>query len=211
MHKFFIISAGLFFSVSNSFAEEASKNLLKILQPIHNLSGSFEQQSLDKNNKLLQMQAGNFVVQKTGEFYWEIDPPYEQKIISDGKIINVYDPDLEQVTIKTLEQKAQIIPLLLFSENGQQLISQYIVSEIGDSSNPVFELKPKINGSLFDRLTITFRSDKVPVSPAQLEIVDSLKQVTRIYFDKTVLNRHIDTKVFLFSAPEGVDVIDERK
>lgn len=201
----------LFLSVGSwACAEDAAVQLMALLKPINGLSANFEQQSSDKSGKPLQQQSGHFVVKKSGEFAWYVNPPYEQHIISDGKIINIYDPDLEQLTIKPLDPKAQMIPLLLFSESGQQVIAQYIVSQTEAGSHPVFELQPKQNGSLFDRLTIAFSSRQSTFLPVQLDITDSLKQTTQVRFDKVLLNPSVDSKIFLFSAPEGVDVIDER-
>lgn len=193
-----------------AFAEDPALKLMALLKPIKNISANFQQQSLDKSGKKLQQQSGHFVVKSSGEFYWYVKPPYEQQIISDGKVINIYDPDLEQLTIKTLDPKAQMIPLLLFSENGQKIITQYRVSQREAGTSIVFELKPNSDGSLFDQLVITFSSHSGVVVPTQLEIVDTLKQSTLVEFDKLLLNQSTDPNTFVFSAPEGVDVIDER-
>jgi len=213
MLNFFRLHTAMVILFTGSFAtaEDAAEQLLTLLRPIDSLTANFEQQSLDKNGKLLQQQTGNFVIKRSGEFFWSVKPPYEQHIISDGRVINIYDPDLEQLTIKSIDQKTQMIPLLLFSNNIHEIISQYAVSQIEAGSKPVFELKPRHNGNLFDRLAITFSLGKSGSLPIQLEIIDSLRQITRIRFDKALLNRSVDPKIFLFSVPEGVDVIDERR
>lgn len=212
MLKLFICTIAFLLTINVAHAEDAAAQLLALLQPIQNLSGHFEQQSLDKNEKLLQRQNGSFVVLQSGEFIWRILPPYEQHIISNGTIINIYDPDLEQLTIKALDQKVQVIPLMLFSENGRQIVQQYDVSKVaGDSSTEVtFILKPRQAGSLFDRLLISFSNASAMHTPTRLDIIDSLKQITRVRFDQVFLNQSIDRKQFEFSAPAGIDVIDER-
>jgi len=214
MYKFFIYPIAIFLSISIAHAaEDATIQLLGFLSPIHNLAGNFDQKSMDKSGKLIQQQNGNFVVQKNGKFIWRIMPPYEQHIISDGKIINIYDPDLEQLTIKSLDEKIQIIPLLLFSEGGQQIIRQYDVTMVATNSDAevAFELKPRQSGSLFDKLVIVFSSIRSRYIPTQLEILDSLKQTTQVHFDKVLLNQPVDQKLFEFSTPTGVDIIDERR
>src|SRR5690606_18836130 len=173
---------------------------------IDNLSANFQQESLDKNEKLLQKQIGRFVVKRSGEFFWYVNPPYEQHIFSDGGVVKIYDPDLEQLTIKSIDQKTQMIPLLLFSDNAQKIIEQYTVNQIKEGKNPAFELIPITNGHFFDRLIVVFLLNPDGHVPQRLEITDSLKQKTRVHFDNAVLNQPLDPGVFMFSIPEGIDV-----
>lgn len=43
-------------------------------------------------------------VKRPGLFYWHTDAPQEQLMVSDGQKVSLWDPDLEQVTIKKLER-----------------------------------------------------------------------------------------------------------
>lgn len=192
------------------FANEAADSLLAQLKPINNLSASFQQQTFDKNTKPLQQQNGHFVVKKSGEFRWSVNAPYEQLIVSDGKTLHIYDPDLEQLTIKKADTKVQMVPLLLFSHNADEILSQYDISlvntEATSVNNRVYELSPKQSGNLFEGLRIVFSSG----TPKQLEITDSLKQVTRVEFGAVMLNKSLMQDDFQFVVPEGIDIIDER-
>jgi len=184
--------------------KSASQQLLSLLKNIKSLQATFVQESYDAKNTLLQKQNGNFKVTEKGEFVWNIQAPYEQKIISDGKTIKIFDPDLEQLTIKPIDKKTQVIPLLLFSGDSEALTKQYNVSS---SSADVYTLSAQNKNSLFDNLQISFKEGK----PDSLTIIDSMKQKTLVHFSQVDINQTINASSFLFEAPKGVDVIDERK
>ena len=187
---------------------EPANDLLQLLRPMDNISAHFEQQTFDASGTQLQKQSGQFVVQKSGQFLWLVNPPYEQQIVSNGKILHLYDPDLEQVTVRNLDKKSQVIPLLLFSADAAVIMQKYrITRDTNNNPGSYFLLEPLEKGHLFDSLLINFQG-QVPVF---LEIRDSLKQVTRVTFSRVVCNQQVDQARFNFVAPAGVDVIDERK
>ena len=182
----------------------APQQLLAQLKNIKSLQAHFVQESYDAKNTLLQKQNGTFAVTEKGEFLWDIQTPYEQKIISDGKTIKLFDPDLEQLTIKALDKKTQVIPLLLFSGDSENLAKQFTVSS---SSPNIYTLSAQNKNSLFDEMRISFKDGK----PDALTIVDSMKQKTSVRFTQVIVNQAIKSSDFQFDAPAGVDIIDERK
>ena len=209
--KFFlktIVSISLFAVFNSNVAVHAdtpvaTQALLEKLNHIKTLQADFTQENFDANNKLLQKQSGNFKVTENGKFIWNIAAPYEQKIISDSKTLKIFDPDLEQLTIKPLDKKAQVIPLLLFSGESDEIAQQY---QISHPELDKFELRAQDKNSLFDRLEVVFKKD-LPVS---LSIIDAMNQKTQVSFDKVLANQPLKATVFQFEIPAGVDVIDER-
>lgn len=205
-----IIGLCLFQISSPLAANEAADSLLAQLKPINNLSADFQQQSFDKNAKPLQHQSGHFTVKQNGEFRWLVNAPYEQLIVSDGQTLRIYDPDLEQLTIKKADAKVQMVPLLLFSHNASDILAQYhivlVKGEKQSATDRIYELSPKQPGTLFEKLRIVFSSGM----PTQLEIIDSLKQLTRVEFAAVMLNQSLKQDSFQLVVPEGIDIIDER-
>jgi outer membrane lipoprotein carrier protein len=194
----------LFVSVTaNAETPLATQALLAQLKNIKTLQADFIQENYDAKNKLLQKQTGNFKVTDNGEFIWNIAAPYEQKIISDGKVLKIFDPDLEQLTIKPLDKKAQVIPLLLFSGESEAITQQY---EISSSAQDSFDLHARDKNSLFEKLQVRFKNNK----PVSLSIIDSVNQKTLVSFDKVIANQALKPSLFQFDAPAGTDVIDER-
>lgn len=198
------LSTSLFVAITvHADTPVAAQHLLEKLSGIKTLQADFIQENYDAKNKLLQKQSGHFKVTEDGKFIWNIAAPYEQKIISDGKILKIFDPDLEQLTIKPLDKKTQVIPLLLFSGQSEEITRQY------DISNPEqnnFELHARDKNSLFDKLEVRFQKD-LPVS---LSIIDSMNQKTLVNFNGVVANQALKATGFQFEAPADVDIIDER-
>jgi len=212
----FILSGIIFFAAIASAEEpsalnnepSAAQQLLQVLKPIKTLQANFIQESYDSNDHLLQKQNGSFKVTEKGEFIWGISKPYEQKIISDGKVLKIFDPDLEQLTIKAIDKKNQVIPLLLFSGESENITRQYkILQTDAPTEKNTFDLIAQDKNSLFDKLQIIFKKG----DPDSLSIIDSLKQKTIVHFEKVVINPSFKASTFQFEVPAGVDVIDERQ
>src|SRR3546814_4776420 len=56
-------------------------------------TGDFEQGAVDGQGKLVRPQQGKFSFQRPGKFRWEVQKPYAQLIVSDGRYAYQYDPD----------------------------------------------------------------------------------------------------------------------
>ena len=198
-----LLAAALISVLAQAETPLATEKLLQQLKNIKTLQAGFVQENYDAKNNLLQKQTGNFIVTESGEFIWNIAAPYEQKIISDGKVLKIFDPDLEQVTLKALDKKAQVIPLLLFSSEGSAIAQQY---EINNPAQDVFDLHARDKSSLFEKMQISFHNGM----PTSLTIIDSMNQKTLVRFEKVVANQPLKASLFQFETPVGVDVIDER-
>ncbi|MEH6467904.1 MAG: outer-membrane lipoprotein carrier protein LolA, partial [Porticoccus sp.] len=120
----------------------------------------------------------------------------------DGETLWIYDPDLEQVTIKPFNQDLSKTPAILFIGNLDTLEQSYkIYIEQGEVIN--FSLIPIADDSLYEKVALSF-SGKTPTTMA---LWDSLGQKTEIKFSSTTLNESIDPALFSFEPPEGVDIL----
>src|SRR5689334_4293065 len=61
---------------------------------------AFTQKVLDKSGKAIQSSSGVLAFSRPGKFRWEYRKPNEQLIVGDGERLWIYDPDLNQVTVK---------------------------------------------------------------------------------------------------------------
>lgn len=136
---------------------------------------------------------------------WHIKQPMEQKLVSDGEVLWIYDPDLEQVVIESFADKIKSTPIALFNGQVADLDSRYtITQQHTERSTEIFTLSPKDTSSLFSRIDITF-VDSVPQSIA---VIDTFEQRTLIVFDKLSVNPLFDPSIFSFIIPNQVDVIN---
>ena len=79
--------------------------------------------------------------------------------------------------------------------------------ELADKANrTLFLLKPKAEEGVFESIHILFEENKL----VELLMTDSVGQNTNVKFSKVVINKKLDTSLFSFVIPEGVDVVDSR-
>ena len=180
---------------------EDIQQLRDLLQPITSLSARFQQQITDGDGYELQASEGLFQVSQPNRLRWVVETPMPQQIIADGVTLWIYDPDLEQVIIQPFNDDIAATPANLFSGDLDQLDDAYFVTQIAEGR---FELKPEQGGSLFDSMTIVFDGAK----PASIALTDTLGQVTSISFTELDINPALSGDLFVFEAPDGVDVIN---
>lgn len=184
-------------------ASEASNQLIQRLSAISSLQATFSQVLTDRSGKVLQQSEGDIKLQKPGFFYWQVKPPYEQLIVSNGSKLWVYDADLEQVTVRS-NKELQSTPAEILSGDFSSIQREYQTVEIPSSEKKQqrFELTPS-SPSDFAKMVFVFDNNKL----MQFSIEDKLGQTTDIAFKNHKLNKKIKKKVFNFVPPKGTDVI----
>lgn len=185
--------------------EAAVKRLTELLNQAQTISARFSQLSLDGSGTQLQETAGELALKRPGLFRWHTDEPMEQLLVSDGKQVWLYDPDLEQVTIQSLDQRLTHTPALLLSGDVSQIRENFEITFKEGGSVVDFILKPKSKDTLFDSLRLSFRNSVLN----DMQLIDSIGQRTNILFMNVKMNEPLDNKQFSFEIPEGADVIQE--
>ena len=118
----------------------------------------------------------------------------------------MYDPDLNQVTIKKLKGAIPASPAsILFGSN--EFERDFQVSSDGERDGLEWILAtPKSQDSSFARIRIGFR-DGLPVA---MELADSFGQTTELRFSGLQRNQRIDPARFHFDPPKGADVLEDQ-
>jgi len=199
-------SALLFTLVPVQADQTASvQRLTGLLQKAETLTGRFSQLSLDGTGTQLQETSGELALKRPGQFRWHTDEPMEQLLVSDGKKVWLYDPDLEQVTIQTLDQRLTHTPALLLSGDVSSISENFEVSHKEAGEVIDFTLRPKARDTLFDSLRLSFRSGVIN----DMQMIDGVGQRTNILFHGVRVNEPLAAELFSFEIPEGTDVISE--
>ena len=194
-----------FSSLSAHADADSVKRLGQLLGQSDTIPARFSQLTLDGSGTQLQETAGEMAVKRPGLFYWHTDAPQEQTMISDGQKVTLWDPDLEQATIKKLDQRLTQTPALLFSGDVSKISESFDITskQAGDVMD--FTLKPKTRDTLFDSLRLSFRGGKIN----DMQLIDSVGQRTNILFNGVEVNKPIPASKFKFEIPKGADVIQE--
>ncbi|TBU73666.1 outer membrane lipoprotein chaperone LolA [Phytopseudomonas daroniae] len=185
--------------------EAAVQRLTQLLNQAQTITARFSQLSLDGSGTQLQETSGELALKRPGLFRWHTDAPMEQLLVSDGKQVWLYDPDLEQVTIQALDQRLTHTPALLLSGDVSQIRENFEITFKEGGSVVDFILKPKSKDTLFDSLRLSFRNGVLN----DMQLIDSIGQRTNILFMSVKMNEPLDDKQFSFEIPEGADVIQE--
>jgi outer membrane lipoprotein carrier protein len=189
-----------------AIAEDAPvKQLQSFLSSAKSITADFKQVLINEAGDPLQTSHGLFYLQRPGKFRWDYTKPFQQQIISTSGQVWFYDTDLEQVTVKKLDESVGSTPALLLS-GDVPLEDNYNIEQQGSEGNMQWvKLVPKSQDSTFKYVLIGL--EKGVLSGMQLN--DNFGQLTRIYFSNLKVNQPVEASLFEFVAPKGVDVFSE--
>jgi outer membrane lipoprotein carrier protein len=185
-------------------SHDAATELAAILKSYESYQADFIQIVVNEKGHHVQETRGTLKAKRPGLFYWETSAPLSQFVVSDGSTVEVYDPDLEQVTIHKLDEQVQTTPALLLSGKVDNLDETYEVSQrnLGDNTRE-FTLRPRSPDSLFVSLRLTFFKGELQ----EMRMQDSLAQLSVLSFEDIQVNAPVDSSAFTLDYPEGVDII----
>ena len=186
-------------------AATGKQRLQDFFSDVSAVRADFKQQVLGKDKQNLQETSGQMLLLRPGRFRWDYKKPYEQQIISDGKKVWLYDIDLEQVTVKTVDGVLGSTPALLLSSDTP-IEENFTINELGTEQDLQWvELLPLEKESGFERLVLAFDDTNL----VSMELHDAFGQLTRLLFSNIERNPVIDPVKFDFIPPKDVDVIGE--
>ncbi len=181
--------------------------LRQLLTNLNTLNTSFQQTVYSSDGTVVQQTSGQLHAARPGKVRWQTEPPMEQLLVSNGETLWIYDPDLEQVTIKPFNQDLSKTPAILFIGNLDTLEQSYTIYiekvYIEQGEVVKFSLIPLADDSLYEKVALSFSGE----IPTVMALWDSLGQKTDINFSNTTLNEPIDPALFSFEPPEGVDIL----
>lgn len=186
-------------------AGEATDTLHAFFSEVRALRAAFVQELFDRQKGQLQHSSGVLAIQRPGKFRWDYLRPYHQEIVADGERLWFYDTDLEQVTVKRLEEGIGSTPAFLLT-GDEALESRFQISEIDPLAGLLrVELTPLEQESNFESIRLSFEGRDL----ALMEVIDSFGQTTRFHFSALERNPVIAADTFHFVPPPGVDVLGE--
>src|SRR5688500_9411768 len=100
-------------------AESARTRMEAFASGLASVSGSFSQGVTDANGHRGDASQGRFALQAPRQFRWETLQPYQQTIVADGRRVWVYEPDLEQVSVRSQGVAEAQSPLTVLTDLSQ--------------------------------------------------------------------------------------------
>ena len=202
-----IALCALFFALflaSPAYAGALDK-LHRFLETTQTLSADFAQIVVGKSGRRPQQSAGAMLISRPGKFRWQIEKPYLQLLVGDGVRVWMYDPDLRQATVKTMDAALGSTPAALLV-GTDALEKSFDFSETGEREGLEWlEARPKSPDSGFEKLELGFSGEDLQA----MELYDNFGQTTSIVFANLRRNPSLPPDLFYFVPPAGTDVIGE--
>src|SRR6201991_4971163 len=192
-------------SVAHAAPGAARERLDTFAKGLHSLSGNFSQELLDVNGKKGKTSSGTLALQAPRHFRWETTAPYKQTIVADGSRVWLYDPDLDQVTVKVQSSEEAHSPLTVLTDLSQ-MDKDFKVTEKGDHDGMQWlRLQSTGKDPQFDYADLGFDTTGL----ARMVFKDQLGNTTQIQFAGWQRNAPVAADTFSFVPPEGTDVIGD--
>ncbi len=185
-------------------ADTARARLDAFAGGIKSISASFEQQIFANKSKG-KITQGTLALKAPRLFRWETTAPTKQLIVADGEKVWIFDPDLEQVTVRSQGTEEAHSPLTVLTDLSQ-LDRDFTASEQGDHDGLTWlRLKSKDKEPQFDYCDLGFDAKTL----VRMRFEDTLGNTTEIRFADWQRDPKLKPDAFTFTPPKGVDVIGD--
>ncbi|OOG56331.1 outer membrane lipoprotein chaperone LolA [Rhodanobacter sp. C03] len=172
---------------------------------LHSLTGHFSQSLTDINGQTNKTSAGTLALEAPRQFRWDTLTPYKQTIVADGSRVWMYDPELEQVTVRIQSSEESHSPLTVLTDL-KQMDKDFKVVEQGEHDGLVWlRLTSTAKDPQFDHADLGFDANGL----ARMTFRDQLGSTTDIRFSGWQRNAAIPPSDFNFVPPKGADVIGD--
>ncbi len=203
--RYWILCGLLLVSASVHAAGSARAQLDAFAKNLHSVSASFEQQVFDPNGGTGKTSRGTLALQAPRQFRWETTAPYRQLIVADGEKVWIYDPDLEQVSVRAQGTEEAHSPLTVLTDLSQ-LDRDFTTTEQSEHDGLTWlRLKSKDKEPQFNYCDLGFDAGGLE----SMRFEDTLGNNTEIRFSHWQRDPKLDAGTFKFVPPKGVDVIGD--
>ena len=148
--------------------------------------------------------SGSFEFARPNRFRFVYTKPYEQTIVGDGQKVWLYDVDLQQVSVRPMDQALGTTPAALLA--GVQLDKDFeLTAQPSAQGLDWVQATPRAKSESvgFQSLRVGFKGKVL----AALELVDSFGQRSLLTFSDLAINAPLAAEAFRFTPPPGVEVL----
>jgi|SRR5215831_2119718 len=189
--------------VSAAAKQDAYARLDEFMHGLQGLQAEFHQVVRDSQGRTIEESGGTLALARPNRFRWDYREPHPQVIVADGTKLWLYDPDLEQVTVRRLDQSLAGTPAMLLSGEGDLRASFRVENIERRNGTDWLNLIPKRADTDFKQVRLGLRGNLL----VAMELSDKLGQITELEFSRVQRNPPFDDNRFVFTPPQGVDVI----
>ena len=170
-------------------------------------SADFRQIVVDPGGRMVGDGTGRLVIVRPGKFRWESSPAGApsgaQLLIADGRNLWFLDRDLDQATVKPLDDALPQSPAMLLA-GGADIAAAFEQRSLGRRDGfEWIEVRPRDARSDFREARFAFQSGQL----SRLVVLDKLGQRSELRFTAVKKNAPVDPELLRFELPAGVYLI----
>ncbi|HYG32188.1 MAG TPA: outer membrane lipoprotein chaperone LolA [Methylophilaceae bacterium] len=165
----------------------------------------FHQTVVDSQGRKVQEVDGTMQLQRPGKFRWDYNKPYVQQIVGDGEKVWLFDPELNQVTVRTISSAIGSSPAALLAGSKEIEKSFELKDEGRQDALEWVMASPRDEDNGFEKVYLGFQDNVLK----EMEMRDNFGHITVIEFSSIELNPKLSSQTFSFKPPAGADVVGE--
>lgn len=172
-------------------------------------SADFSQEFFVKSHNVKKQSKGKVTFAKPGKMHWEYSEPKDNKVVSDGAILKVYEAANKQMFEQNVD-KSQYPAALSFLTGGGKLsdtfnFELYEGAAMNFPGGQVLVGTPKTASPAYQK--VLFYVDSQTSQVRRVLIVDGQGNRNRFDFENPKVNETIADERFKFTPPAGTQVI----
>lgn len=178
--------------------------LREFVQNVRSGQGRFTQTVTAPDGKRRKVSQGVFEFQRPNRFRFVYAKPFEQTIVADGQKVWLYDPELNQVSVRRLSQALGATPAALLAGTSLDQDFELAAQPARDGLEWV-QATPRQRDGTIQTMRVGFRGKEL----AALEILDHFGQRSVLQFPDFKANASVLPEQFRFTPPPGADLIEQ--
>jgi len=175
---------------------------------IKDYRASFVQEAKVKGYPSAQISSGEVFYKRPGMMRWNYDKPETQEIVTDGKVLWMYTPSLDQVMKADFAMTSQSKVAEAFLSGMGNISKDFNISFEDTKDNKtdiILMLIPKDENDPVKSLMLFVDRETIYVRKSVM--TDIYGNVTSVSLSDFKVNTGIKKKLFDFVPPEGVEII----
>ena len=201
--KRLLAAAGLVLASLAAHAD-AVDTLREFARDVKSGRANFTQTVTSPDGAKKKVSSGSFEFARPNRFRFGYSTPFEQLIVSDGAKVWLHDVDLNQVSVRALDQALGATPAALLA--GGTLERDFALSPLPAKDGLEWaQATPRAKEGSVAQLRVGFRGKEL----AALEIIDAFGQRSLMQFSAVQQGVAVPAERFRFVPPAGVDVIGQ--
>lgn len=204
MRRGLVAATLLAFASAAASAADAVDTLRAFVRDVASGRAEFTQTVTSPDGRRTRTSSGRFEFARPDRFRFEYVRPFAQTIVGDGRQVWIYDPALQQASVRPMSQALGATPAALLT--GTSLERDFELSALPARDGLDWaQARPKQADGGFSVLRVGFAGTKL----AALEIVDNFGQTSVLRFDRVEQGIALPPETFRFTLPPGVELLTQ--